>query len=227
MNNKLCMIRRLAVKYNTVIFDLDGTLLDTLDDLTDSVNYAMSGMGWPLRDRKDVRLFLGNGIKRLMELCSPEGISGEEFDKAFGMFKEYYEVHNQDKTTPYEGVVEVMAHFKEQGIKMAIVSNKVHEAVLALRDEFFPYVEVAIGDMPDMARKPEPDSCYKALELLGSSKDEAVYIGDSEVDLLTAKNSGLDCITVLWGFRDKDYLIEQGATTFVETPEELEKEVLN
>jgi len=227
MNNKLCMIRRLAVKYNTVIFDLDGTLLDTLDDLTDSVNYAMSGMGWPLRDRKDVRLFLGNGIKRLMELCSPEGISGEEFDKAFGMFKKYYEVHNQDKTAPYEGVVEVMAHLKEQGIKMAIVSNKVHEAVLALRDEFFPYVEVAIGDMPDMARKPEPDSCYKALELLGSSKDEAVYIGDSEVDLLTAKNSGLDCITVLWGFRDKDYLIEQGATTFVETPEELEKEVLN
>jgi len=215
------------VKYNTVIFDLDGTLLDTLDDLTDSVNYAMSGMGWPLRDRKDVRLFLGNGIKRLMELCSPEGISGEEFDKAFGMFKKYYEVHNQDKTAPYEGVVEVMAHLKEQGIKMAIVSNKVHEAVLALRDEFFPYVEVAIGDMPDMARKPEPDSCYKALELLGSSKDEAVYIGDSEVDLLTAKNSGLDCITVLWGFRDKDYLIEQGATTFVETPEELEKEVLN
>ncbi len=214
------------VKYNTVIFDLDGTLLDTLDDLTDSVNYAMKSMGWPLRDKKDVRLFLGNGIKRLMELCSPEEIGEEEFNTAFAIFKKYYNEHNQDKTAPYEGMVEVMAHFKEQGIKMAIVSNKVHSAVLALRDKFFPYVEVAIGDTPGMARKPEPDSCYKALELLGSSKDEAVYIGDSEVDLLTAKNSGLDCITVLWGFRDKDYLIEQGATTFVETTEELEKEVL-
>ncbi|MBE5932816.1 MAG: HAD family hydrolase [Lachnospiraceae bacterium] len=213
------------MKYNTVIFDLDGTLLDTLDDLTDSVNFAMNAMGWPLRDRKDVRLFLGNGIKRLMELSSPKGIADEEFERAFALFKEYYEAHNQDKTAPYDGVVDVMAHFKEKGIKMAIVSNKVHEAVLALRDKFFPYVEIAIGDMPDMARKPEPDSCYKALELLGSNKEESVYIGDSEVDLLTAKNSGLDCITVLWGFRDKEYLLEQGATTFVETPKELEKEV--
>lgn len=213
------------MKYNTVIFDLDGTLLDTLDDLTDSVNFAMNAMGWPLRDRKDVRLFLGNGIKRLMELSSPKGITDEEFGRAFALFKEYYVAHNQDKTAPYDGVVEVMAHFKEKGIKMAIVSNKVHEAVLALRDKFFPYVEIAIGDMPDMARKPEPDSCYKALELLGSNKEESVYIGDSEVDLLTAKNSGLDCITVLWGFRDKEYLLEQGATTFVETPKELEKEV--
>lgn len=214
------------MKYTTVIFDLDGTLLDTLDDLTDSVNYSMSAMGWPLRDKKEVRLFLGNGIRNLMQLSSPEGISEDEFDKAFKIFKEYYKEHNQDKTAPYEGVVQVMEHLKDKGIKMAIVSNKVHEAVLALRDKFFPYVEVAIGDTPGMARKPEPDSCYKALELLGSTKEESVYIGDSEVDLLTARNSGLDCITVLWGFRDKDYLMEQGATIFVETPEELEKEVL-
>lgn len=214
------------MKYTTVIFDLDGTLLDTLDDLTDSVNHAMSIMGWSLRDKKDVRFYLGNGIKRLMELCSPQGISEEEFNKAFAAFKEYYDEHNQDKTAPYEGVVELMERLKRKGIKMAIVSNKVHNAVLALRDKFFPYVEVAIGDAPGMARKPEPDSCYKALELLGSTKGESVYIGDSEVDLLTAKNSGLDCITVLWGFRDKEYLMEQGATIFVETPEELEKEVL-
>lgn len=214
------------MKYTTVIFDLDGTLLDTLDDLSDSVNYAMSAMNWPLRDKKDVRLYLGNGIRNLMQLCAPEGISEEEFEKAFNIFKSYYNEHNQDKTAPYQGVVQVMEHFSGKGIKMAIVSNKVHEAVLALRDKFFPYVEVAIGDMAGMLRKPAPDSCYKALELLGSTKEEAVYIGDSEVDLLTAKNAELDCITVLWGFRDKDYLIEQGATIFVETPEELEKEVL-
>lgn len=214
------------MKYTTVIFDLDGTLLDTLDDLTDSVNYAMASMGWPLRDKKDVRAYLGNGIRRLMELSSPKGISTEEFDKAFNIFREYYDVHNQDKTAPYQGVVELMARLKEKGVKMAIVSNKVHEAVLALRDKFFPYVEVAIGDDLKMARKPEPDSCYRALELLGSTKEESVYIGDSEVDLLTAKNSGLDCITVLWGFRDKDYLMENGARVFVESPQEIEKEVL-
>lgn len=212
--------------YNTVIFDLDGTLLDTLDDLTDSVNYAMSAMGWPLRDKKDVRLYLGNGIKRLMELCAPEGITSEDFDKAFSIFREYYDLHNQDKTAPYDGVVELMAQLKSKGVKMAIVSNKVHEAVLALRDQFFPYVEVAIGDDLKMARKPAPDSCNRAMELLGSTKGESVYVGDSEVDLLTAKNAGLDCITVLWGFRDKEYLVENGATVLVELPHEIEKEVL-
>ena len=155
------------MKYTTVIFDLDGTLLDTLDDLSDSVNYAMSAMNWPLRDKKDVRLYLGNGIRNLMQLCAPEGISEEEFEKAFNIFKSYYNEHNQDKTAPYQGVVQVMEHFSGKGIKMAIVSNKVHEAVLALRDKFFPYVEVAIGDMDGMLRKPAPDSCYKALELLG------------------------------------------------------------
>lgn len=214
------------MKYTTVIFDLDGTLLDTLEDLTDSVNYAMAAMGWPLREKKDVRLYLGNGIKRLMELCSPDGITSEEFQKAFSIFREYYELHNQDKTAPYEGVVELMAQLKAKGVKMAIVSNKIHQAVLALRDEFFPYVEVAIGDDLKMARKPAPDSCYRALELLGSTKEESVYIGDSEVDLLTAKNAGLDCITVLWGFRDKEYLMENGATVFVESPQDIEKEVL-
>lgn len=214
------------MKYTTVLFDMDGTILDTLDDLTDCVNYTMNVMGWPLKEKMQIRSYLGNGIRRLMELSVPDGVGEADFEKALAIFKEYYDIHNQDKTAPYAGIVEVMAQLKEQGIKMAIVSNKVQSAVLALRDQFFPYVEVALGDLPGMARKPKPDSCYKALELLGSTKEESVYVGDSEVDMLTAKNAGLDCITVLWGFRDKEYLVKQGAAVFAETAQELLAEIL-
>lgn len=215
------------MSYRTVIFDLDGTLLDTLDDLTDSVNHAMDVMGWPRRDRKEIRLFLGNGIRQLMKLSSPEGIDSIEFDRAFKIFKEYYDIHNQDKTRPYDGTIEMMRNLKAKGIKMAIVSNKVENAVIMLRDRFFSeVVDIAIGDAPGMERKPAPDSCNKALALLGSSKEEAVYVGDSEVDLATARNSGLKCISVLWGFRDEDFLVKEGAEIFARTPEDVEREVL-
>lgn len=214
------------MKYKAVLFDLDGTLLDTLDDLTDSVNFAMDSMGWQRRGREEVRLFLGNGIRRLMELCSPRNISGDEFERAFGIFKEHYDRHNQDKTKPYEGVLEVMAKLKEKGIKMAIVSNKVGSAVDMLYDKFFKdYADLAVGDMPGFRRKPAPDSCDYAIKKLGIDKREVVYVGDSEVDLATAKNTGLDCITVLWGFRDEDFLRAQGAYAFAATPEDIYMEV--
>lgn len=213
--------------YSTVIFDLDGTLLDTLDDLTDSVNFAMRTMGWKERSKKDVRSFLGNGIRVLMKKSSPDNATEEEFEIAFKAFKEYYDIHNQDKTVPYDGMIELMKRLKLKGIKMAIVSNKVQEAVDVLKDKFFSDIlEYALGDTPGMARKPEPDSCYKALELLGSSKEDTVYVGDSEVDLETAKNAGLDCIAVLWGFRDEDYLVEQGAKVFAKNPEDIERLVI-
>lgn len=215
------------MKYNTVIFDLDGTLLDTLEDLTDSVNYALSTMNYPTRDISEVKTFVGNGVRKLIERAVPTGTSLEDIDKTFDYFLEYYHIHNQDKTKPYPGVIELMRVLKSKGIKMAIVSNKVHDAVLILREKFFSdVVEVAIGDMPDMERKPAPDSCYKALELLGSSKEDACYVGDSEVDLATARNARLDCISVLWGFRDKELLQEQGASVFAATPDEVLKEVL-
>lgn len=215
------------MSYKTVIFDLDGTLLDTLDDLADSVNHAMDAMGWPRRDKKEIRLFLGNGIRQLMKLSSPEGVEGDEFERAFEIFKEYYGIHNQDKTRPYAGTIEMMRRIKAKGIKMAIVSNKVESAVIALRDRFFSdVIEVAIGDAPGMERKPAPDSCNKALELLDSSREEAVYVGDSEVDLETARNAGLKCISVLWGFRDEDFLVNEGAEIFAKTPEDVEREVL-
>ncbi len=213
--------------YNTVIFDLDGTLLNTLDDLSDSVNYALYKMNYPLREKNEIRLFLGNGIRNLMKLSVPEGISETDFDRAFSFFKEYYNIHNQDKTKPYDGVIKLMHDLKGKGIKMAIVSNKVQSAVDQLRERFFSdVIDIAIGDNPDMKRKPEPDSCFKALKLLKSDKKDAVYVGDSEVDMATAKNAGLDLITCLWGFRDREFLIEKGAKVFAETPADIEMEVL-
>ncbi len=215
------------MKYKAVIFDLDGTLLDTLDDLTNSVNYAMNSMGWEKKDRQEVRLFLGNGIRNLMKKCSPKDITDEEFEEGFKHFKEHYDIHNQDNTKPYTGTLEIMRNLKAKGIKMAIVSNKVQSAVDVLKDKFFnDVIEYALGDSPDMARKPAPDSCHKALELLGCKKEEAVYVGDSEVDIATAKNAGLDCIVVLWGFRDENFLIEQGGKVFAKTPEDVERMVL-
>ena len=215
------------MSYNTVIFDLDGTLLDTLDDLSDSVNFALSQMNYPLREKSEIRLFLGNGIKNLMKLSVPDGISKEDFDKVFNIFKDYYNVHNQDKTRPYDGVIELMHNLKNRGIKMAIVSNKVQSAVDQLRVKFFSdVIDIAIGDSPDIKRKPEPDSCFKAIKLLESSVDNAVYVGDSEVDLATAESAGLPCITCLWGFRDREFLIEKGAKVFAEIPADIEREVL-
>ncbi len=213
--------------YKTVIFDLDGTLLDTLEDLTDSVNYALTVMGYPLRTIDEIRKFVGNGVEKLMKRAVPEGTTQHEFDRCFSLFKEYYNQHSQDKTKPYDGVISLMRRLKEKGIKMAIVSNKLHEAVLDLRDIFFDdVIEVAIGDMPELKRKPEPDSCFKALEMLGSSVEEAVYVGDSEVDIATARNAGLPCIAVLWGFRDREFLISKGATILAANTDEVEMEVL-
>lgn len=214
------------MSYKAVLFDLDGTLLDTLDDLTDSVNFAMDAMGWQRHDKMEVRLFLGNGIRRLMELSSPKDISSDEFEKAFGIFKEHYDKHNQDKTKPYEGVLELMARLKENGIKMAIVSNKVSSAVDMLYNKFFSsYADLAVGDMPGFKRKPAPDSCNYVIGKLNVEKKDVVYVGDSEVDLATAKNTGVDCITVLWGFRDEDFLRKQGAAVFAATPEDVFTEV--
>lgn len=212
--------------YSTVIFDLDGTLLNTLEDLTDSVNYALNVMGYPVRNIYEVRAFVGNGIRKLIERAVPENTEPCDTEQTLAHFKEYYAKHNQDKTKPYDGVRELMARLKAKGIKMAIVSNKIHSGVIALRDEFFKDIEIAIGDMPELKRKPAPDSCFLALEKLGSTVEETVYVGDSDVDLETAKNAGLDCISVLWGFRDKDFLIEKGAVVFADTPDDVERLVL-
>lgn len=205
-----------------LIFDLDGTLLDTLDDLTASVNVALGATGLPLRSRQEVRSFLGNGVRYLMECAVPEQTDADTFEKAFASFRAHYMEHSLDATRPYDGLMEVLAHFKSQEVPMAIVSNKLHEAVVQLHRRFFSqYVDVAVGESPAVRRKPAPDTVLLALKRLGMTPDEAIYVGDSEVDMLTAQNAGLPCISVLWGFRDKDFLEARGAQCMVSEPAQL------
>ena len=204
---------------NTVVFDMDGTVLNTLDDLTDAVNYVFSKFDLPPRSQEEYRKFFGNGIGYAMKCAAPEGTPDSLFDKMIPVFREYYDRHCLDKTRPYEGILELMKALKDKGYKMAIVSNKIDSAVKELNERFFSeYVTVSIGEKAGIKRKPAADTVLAALDELGSSRDEAIYVGDSEVDLQTARNSGLSCIAVLWGFRDKDLLIENGAVTFAEKP---------
>lgn len=209
-------------KITTIIFDMDGTVLNTLDDLTDSVNYVFSKFGLPARSRDEYRQFFGNGIGYAMKCAAPEGTPDSLIEEMIPVFKEYYDIHCLDKTGPYDGIIDLMKELRDSGCKMAIVSNKIDSAVKELNERFFSeYVSVAIGERPGVNRKPAPDTVFAALAELGSSTDEAVYIGDSEVDLMTAKNSNLPCIAVLWGFRDRDFLIKNGASAFAKTPEDI------
>ncbi len=209
-------------KITTIIFDMDGTVLNTLDDLTDAVNHVFSQFDLPARSSEDYIKFFGNGIGYAMKCAAPEGTPDSLFDEMIPVFREYYDKHCLDKTRPYDGILELMSTLKEKGYKMAIVSNKIDSAVKELNDRFFSeYVAVAIGEKPGIKRKPAADTVLAALDELGASRSEAVYIGDSEVDLQIAMNSGLSCISVLWGFRDKNLLIENGATVFAKTPEDV------
>lgn len=206
----------------TIIFDLDGTLLDTLQDLAAAVNHALASHGLPLRNETEVRSFLGNGIRSLVERAVPEGLTGEKFEQVFETFRTYYMEHCQDRTQPYEGILPLIKQLHKRGYKMGIVSNKVDAAVQELNDRFFKtYIETAVGESPTVRRKPCPDAVLAALRRLGSSPAEAVYVGDSEVDLATAENAGLPCVSVLWGFRDHDFLLAHGATRCIARPEEL------
>ena len=206
----------------TIVWDMDGTVLNTLIDLRDSVNYVLRKYNMPEHTIEEYRRFFGSGIRYALECAVIEGTPSETIDEMLPIFKEHYDIHCLDNTCPYDGILDAMKKLKEKGYKMAIVSNKIDSAVKELNEKFFKeYVDVAIGETPGTKRKPAPDMVEQALKELGSSKEESIYIGDSEVDLQTAINSSLPCISVLWGFRDRDYLIEQGATTFAETPEEL------
>ncbi|MDE6686497.1 MAG: HAD-IA family hydrolase [Lachnospiraceae bacterium] len=194
-------------KITTVIFDLDGTLLDTLEDLTDAVNYALEQCGCPGRSIDEVRSFVGNGIRRLIERAVPTDASIELTDRVYAYFKEYYDIHCMDKTRAYRGVPELIRKLHQKGFHMAIVSNKADHAVKELNRHFFaPEIQVAIGSTETGKKKPTPDLVWQALKELGSSKEEAVYIGDSDVDLATAVNAGLPCMAVLWGFRERAFL---------------------
>ena len=211
-------------QYHTYIFDLDGTLLDTLDDLTAAVNYALRCYGMPEHSRDDVRRFVGNGVRLLMVRAVPDGEQNPRFEEVFEAFRQYYMEHSLDTTRPYDGVPEMLAVLKARGCRLAVVSNKFCAATRELCRHFFAdTIEVAVGEheAEGIRKKPAPDTVNEALSQLGVDRQDAVYVGDSDVDLLTARNAGLPCISVLWGFRDRDFLVAHGATTFVAAPDEL------
>ena len=202
-----------------VVFDLDGTLLDTLEDLAAATNWALRQNGLPERTLDEIRCFVGNGVQRLVARAVPESTDEALFAKTFADFKAYYIDHCQDKTRLYDGIPEMLQSLKACGYQLAIVSNKLQAGVDELYDRYFrDTVEVAVGERPEVQRKPAPDMVLLALKELGVTADEAVYVGDSDVDLQTARNSGLPCISVLWGFRDRAFLEAHGARTFAETP---------
>lgn len=210
--------------YSTYIFDLDGTLLDTLGDLATSVNYTLRTHGMPEHSIDDVRRFVGNGVRKLMERAIPDGEKNPDFEATFATFRQYYMQHSLDTTRPYEGIPETLAELKKRGCHLAVVSNKMMAATQELIRHFFPdTISVAIGEheAEGIRKKPAPDTVFAALQQLGVGKEGAVYVGDSDVDIQTAANVGLPCISVLWGFRDRDFLIQHGAETFASVPSEL------
>ena len=209
-------------KYTTYIFDLDGTLLSTLADLAASTNYALRTHHMPERSLDEVRRFVGNGVKKLMERAIPDGLNNPLFEETFATFRQHYMQHNLDTTQPYPGIMQLLEQLKAEDKNIAVVSNKFYAATRELCRHFFgDLVPVAIGEREDIRKKPAPDTVIEALRELGVDKEGAVYIGDSDVDIMTAKNSGMPCVSVLWGFRDKEFLLEHGATTLISKPEEM------
>ncbi|NBJ91536.1 HAD family hydrolase [Parablautia muri] len=209
-------------RYEAVIFDLDGTLLNTLEDLRDSVNYGLSQYGMPQRSLEEIRHFVGNGVQRLIERAVPEGITTDLQEKIFEAFKEHYKIHCNDKTRLYAGIPELLAELKRREFSMAIVSNKLQEGVDALWEQYFKeYLPTAIGARDGIRKKPAPDTVIEALKILGIPRKQTVYVGDSEVDIATARNSEMDCITVTWGFRTREEQKQAGAVTFVDKPSDI------
>ncbi len=207
---------------DTVIFDLDGTLLNTLDDLSNSVNYALRTCGYNERSKQEIRRFLGNGIANLMRKAVPTSADNEHYENALAVFRKYYMEHCLEYTSPYEGITDLLKTLQTMGYKQAIVSNKLQPAVTQLNERFFNrYIHVAIGESKDIRRKPAPDTVFAALKQLGSSPDTSIYIGDSEVDLSTAHNANMPCISVAWGFRDRDFLEKHQAGIIATHPAEI------
>lgn len=214
------------MRYQVVLFDLDGTLLDTLDDLHAAVNFVLEKYRLPIRTRDEVRAFIGNGIVKLMERSVGAGMrSMVNLDDVVTDFKAYYGAHCQEKTKPYDGVMELLANLKKAGVKVGVVSNKAHFATAQLCEYYFgDLVDVAIGENEagGVRKKPAPDSVFAAIEAVGGVDPSCVvYVGDSEVDIQTAMNAGVDCISVCWGMKDREFLVENGASVLIDTVEAL------
>ena len=208
--------------YRTVIFDLDGTLLDTLDDLTASVNFALTSFSLPKREKEEVRAFVGNGIAKL--IARAIGYEHPNFAEIFQTFREHYGAHCQDKTKEYDGITPLLKELKARGVHTAVVSNKADFAVKKLAEDYFPdLLQEAVGEneAAGIAKKPAPDSLLAVMKNLNAEQSTTVYVGDSEVDIQTAKNAGVDCISVVWGFKDEAFLKTNGAKILIKEPFEI------
>jgi phosphoglycolate phosphatase len=215
------------MSYKAVLFDMDGTLLDTLEDLCDSTNHALAQMGYPLRGIEEIRRFIGNGAEKQIRRAVPEGTSEGKIMETLAAFRAYYQDHCQIKTKVYDGLLDVLSELKEKGVKMAVVSNKPDAAVKKLSREYFgDRLDYAIGPSDGVRCKPYPDMAEEALKALGVEKKDAVFVGDSEVDVQTGLNAGLDVIAVSWGFRSREVVIEAGASKIADNASELEKLIL-
>ena len=214
------------MKYKLAIFDMDGTILSTLDDLANGVDYALRENGLPARSKQETRAALGRGVRFLIEQSVPDVLSDVEISKVEEDFLKYYKVHSMDNTRPYDGIVELIKEVRESGIKTAVVSNKIDSAVKELCANFFEGAfDVAYGERPGIPRKPDPKPINAIIDEFRLSKNEVVYIGDSEVDLLTANNAKIDHIIVTWGFRDREFLEQNGAKNLVESMDQLKAEI--
>lgn len=206
----------------TIVWDMDGTLLDTLDDLSDSVNATLTAFHLPGKEKDEVRSYVGNGIARLIELSVPGGKSHPQFEEILSFFQKRYAKNSRNKTKPYDGLIKVLLELKTLGYQMAIVSNKADPIVKELAQLYFGgIIEVATGESAQMNKKPSPDTVFEAMRVLHADKKMTIYIGDSEVDIATAENAGIDCLSVTWGFRDKSYLQNAGAKHLIDRPEEI------
>lgn len=202
--------------YDAAVFDLDGTLLNTLDDLADSTNYALSCCGYPRRSLDEVRRFVGNGVANLIARAVPDGTDAPHTQQCLAVFRAHYLTNMRNKTAPYPGILALLDALNAAGIPVAVVSNKFDDAVKGLCQDYFGQrVAVAIGESASVRKKPAPDSALAALQALGVAADRAVYIGDSDVDIETAQAAGMACLSVTWGFRDADFLLSHGAQTLV------------
>ena len=213
-----------------VLYDMDGTVLDTLEDLKNAANAAMAAFGRPALTLEQVRRYVGNGSRRLIELALGEGADEAEIDRVLAWYKPWYDAHCRILTRPYPGVPDMMERLKAAGLRQAIVSNKPDSAVHALAADFFPgLAELAVGERESegIRRKPWPDMLEAVRTQMGLRREDCLYVGDSEVDILTASNAGLRCVSVTWGFRSREQLIAAGAETLIDTPEELAALVLN
>lgn len=210
------------MKKDTIIFDLDGTLLNTLDDLASSTNFALEQFGYPHRTLDEVRNFVGNGVAKLIERAIPNGKDNLNFEKCLAVFKENYAKNMYNKTAPYQGILDMLSTLKSKKYKIAVVSNKFDLAVKELCKKYFPnLIDFAAGEneAAGIKKKPAPDTVLKSVKELNSSVEKSIYVGDSDVDIMTAKNSEMPCISVTWGFRSRNFLLEHGAEILIDTPQ--------